>query len=420
MKRYLSILLALLLALGMLTGCGGSKTGSEPESEPTDSPEPAVTAAPADTTAPADGESEETSPTDGEPEQAVPSTYEDFTAAIQKARTAIEPDTVIATVNGAPLTWKMFYYFIAGDLQEVYYYLGSLPADFGEEVLEETSWNRYFIDSALNQSLYYLIADVKAEEFGAELSEEQLGSVDSYWKEMEERFGGEEALNEELDAACLDRELFSSLILGNEKLNALMDTLYGPDGGKRSEEEILAWAAEKGDVRTKHVLWSFLDESGAALDDEGKAALKTRLEEVLAGLKELEGDPEALEKRFDELMTAESADPGGLARFPAGYTYTAGTMVAAFEDAAFALKDHELSELVETSYGYHILLGLPLNVDGLTMDQDANTGEYMTLRQSAANDLFSSRLVEWIDTAEIKWSEGFEDLDLNTVFHGES
>ena len=119
-------------------------------------------------------------------------------------------------------------------------------------------------------------------------------------------------------------------------------------------------------------------------------------------------------------MAAESADPGGLANFPAGYTYTAGTMVAAFEEAAFALKDHELSGLVETSYGYHILLGLPLNVDGLTMDQDANTGEYMTLRQSAANDMFTSRLVEWIDTAEIVWSEGFEELDLNTVFHGES
>ena len=381
MKRYLSSLLASVLALGLLAGCGGNRDAAAPTEEPTASPEPVVTAAPAEETAPAGGESEPSSS----------ASYEEFTAAIQKARTAFEPDTVVATVNGAPLTWKMFYYFIAGDLQEVYYYIGSLPADFGEEVLEGTSWNRYFIESAQNQSLYYLLANVKADELGAALSEEQLG-----------------------------RELFSALILGNEKLNALMDTLYGLDGGKLSEEEILAWAAEKGYVRTKHVLWSFLDESGAALDDEGKAALKARLEEVLAGLRELEGDPEALEKRFDELMAAESADPGGLANFPAGYTYTAGTMVAAFEEAAFALKDHELSGLVETSYGYHILLGLPLNVDGLTMDQDANTGEYMTLRQSAANDMFTSRLVEWIDTAEIVWSEGFEELDLNTVFHGES
>ena len=191
MKRYLSSLLASVLALGLLAGCGGNRDAAAPTEEPTASPEPVVTAAPAEETAPAGGESEPSSS----------ASYEEFTAAIQKARTAFEPDTVVATVNGAPLTWKMFYYFIAGDLQEVYYYIGSLPADFGEEVLEGTSWNRYFIESAQNQSLYYLLANVKADELGAALSEEQLGRVDSYWQEMEERFGGEEALNRELDAA---------------------------------------------------------------------------------------------------------------------------------------------------------------------------------------------------------------------------
>ena len=407
MKKWLSILLALTLALGLLTGCGTAKQEAQPEptaeptAEPTDAPETSAEAGTGDDAADAQA------------------AYDAFTAAVQKGRTFVDPDTVIATVNGAPLTWRMFYYFIAGSLQEIYYYIGSMPEDFNEEILEETSWNRYFTDSALNQSLYYILANLKAEELGAELSEEQLGRVDEYWGEMVERYGGEEVLIEELEAACLDKDLFEYLILSNEKFNALMAQLYGLEGEKLSEGDVLAWAAEKGYVRTKHVLWSFLDETGASLDDEGKEALKARLEGVLAELKELEGDPEALEKRFDEIMTSESADPGGLQSFPAGYTYTAGTMVASFEEAAFALKDYELSDLVETDYGYHILLGLPLNTDGLTMDQDANTGEYMTLRQSAANDLFTARLVEWIDTAEVAWTDGFEDLDFNTVFYGE-
>ena len=403
MKKWLSILLALTLALGLLTGCGtaGQEEQPEPTAEPTAAPE---TTAEAGT---------------GEDAADAQAAYDAFTAAVQEGRTFVDPDTVVATVNGAPLSWKMFYYFIAGSLQEIYYYIGSMPEDFNEEILEGTSWNRYFTESATNQSLYYILANLKAEELGAELSGEQLGRVDEYWSEMVERYGGEEALTEELAAACLDKDMFEYLILSNEKFNALMAQLYGLEGEKLSEGDVLAWAAEKGYVRTKHVLWSFLDESGASLDDEGKEALRARLEGVLAELKELEGDPEALEKRFDEIMTTESADPGGLQSFPAGYTYTAGTMVASFEEAAFALKDYELSELVETDYGYHILLGLPLNVDGLTMDQDANTGEYMTLRQSAANDLFTARLVEWIDTAEVVWTDGFEDLDLNTVFHGE-
>ena len=85
----------------------------------------------------------------------------------------------------------------------------------------------------------------------------------------------------------------------------------------------------------------------------------------------------------------------------------------------FALGDYELSDPVETDYGYHILLGLPLEPDGLTMDQDANTGEYMTLRQTAANELFNRQLVEWIDSAQVEWAEGYEDLDFNALFHGE-
>ena len=43
----------------------------------------------------------------------------------------------------------------------------------------------------------------------------------------------------------------------------------------------------------------------------------------------------------------------------------------------------------------------------------------MTLRQTAANELFNRQLVEWIDSAQVEWAEGYEDLDFNALFHGE-
>ena len=92
-------------------------------------------------------------------------------------------------------------------------------------------------------------------------------------------------------------------------------------------------------------------------------------------------------------------------------------MVTEYEDAAFALGDYGLSEVVETSYGYHILLRLPLLADGMTMDQDSGTGAYMTLRQSAANDMFNTALTGWINDAEVVWtSPEFEQLDFNALF----
>ena len=91
-------------------------------------------------------------------------------------------------------------------------------------------------------------------------------------------------------------------------------------------------------------------------------------------------------------------------------------MYEVFEEAAFALEEYGLSEIVESQSGYHIILRLPLLPEGHTLDQNANTGAYMTLRESAANDLFSTELAGWIRDAQVVWTPGFEDLDLNELF----
>ena len=135
-----------------------------------------------------------------------------------------------------------------------------------------------------------------------------------------------------------------------------------------------------------------------------------------AELAALSGDDAALEARFDEIMTSDTSDPG-VDNFPMGYTFTKNTMVTEYEDAAFALADYGLSEVVETSYGYHILLRLPLTADGMTMDQNSSTGEYMTLRQTATNERFNGDMTEWINNAQVVWADpAFENLDFNALF----
>lgn len=62
---------------------------------------------------------------------------------------------------------------------------------------------------------------------------------------------------------------------------------------------------------------------------------------------------------FDKLMTEYCEDPG-IQTNPDGYVFTYGEMVPEFEETAFALKEGEISDIVETDYGYHIIKKEPL------------------------------------------------------------
>lgn len=57
---------------------------------------------------------------------------------------------------------------------------------------------------------------------------------------------------------------------------------------------------------------------------------------------------------FDELISKYGQDPG-MNSSPNGYYFTKGMMVKEFEDAAYALSEGQISDIVKTDYGYHII-----------------------------------------------------------------
>ncbi len=90
-------------------------------------------------------------------------------------------------------------------------------------------------------------------------------------------------------------------------------------------------------VRIRHILVR-LDEPNA------KQVAEQILEELKAGAS------------FEELAKARSKDPGSAAKGGDLGLVTRGRMVKPFEDAAFKLgKAGELSEVVESNFGYHII-----------------------------------------------------------------
>lgn len=96
-------------------------------------------------------------------------------------------------------------------------------------------------------------------------------------------------------------------------------------------------------VRARHILVAVKPN---ATEDEKKAA-KKKADELLEKAKKGED--------FATLASEHSDDPGSKAKGGDLGFFTTGSMVGKFEQAAYALKPGEISEVVETEFGYHII-----------------------------------------------------------------
>jgi len=100
-----------------------------------------------------------------------------------------------------------------------------------------------------------------------------------------------------------------------------------------------------GNIRASHILISYKGASRSTATrskEEARKLAEQILERIRAG--------ESFEKLARTYSDCPSAEKGGDLGF-----FKRGRMVKAFEDAAFALKPGELSGIVETQFGYHII-----------------------------------------------------------------
>jgi peptidyl-prolyl cis-trans isomerase C len=130
-------------------------------------------------------------------------------------------------------------------------------------------------------------------------------------------------------------------------------------------------------IEARHILLK-LD---PAAEPARRAERRKRIEEILAEARK-GTDFAALAKKYSEDATAAAG--GNLGHF------ARGRMVKAFEDAAFALKSGEISGVVESPFGYHIIK-LESRDPGSTVTEAEASGrvrEYLLAvqRQKAAKD----------------------------------
>ena len=412
MKKLIAVIAALSLLLCVFAGCGKSKVeyydGEETEAaSATAAEEPAT-------------------------EAAEESAAGEIPVSIGQGGTGFETfpaDMVVATINGDEVTWMEYHYWLD------YYtrYVNSLASQYGLVIsdwdghdLSETDTNaEVIIQNAQMAITEDHVVRLEAEKLGIEFDDADKAEIaDLYARNADSIVGDGDgtATDEEMavfDAYMtsemnIDQEFFEKLVSISLLSQKLFTAQYGEAGENYSDEDTLAFADDNGIMAAKHILLATIDtDTREALSDEEIAEKRQRAEDLYAELSALVADAEALEKRFDEL-TAEYTDDNGYAAYPDGYVFSEGEMVQQFEDAVKAMEVGALSEIVESDYGYHIILRIPVDPDGI-IGTDSN-GNDVTLRYAAATRQFSAQLAAWEDAAEIVWSEGFETPDMAVIF----
>ena len=125
--------------------------------------------------------------------------------------------------------------------------------------------------------------------------------------------------------------------------------------------------------------------------DKDKAAAKAKAEDILAQLRK---SP----KSFEALAMKYSQDPSGAKGGDLG-TFGRGAMVKPFEDAVFGMKVGQISDLVESEFGYHII-----RLDGIS----GQNNSFTSLKLQIKGEL------SW-QKAQAKYAELADDFS-NTVY----
>ena len=163
----------------------------------------------------------------------------------------------------------------------------------------------------------------------------------------------EELFNQQIKAMGLTIEQFRTQVREQAICEQVLDrelrtkqTVTDEQARKFFEDNAVKFDAPE-QVRAAHVLLSTRDQaSGGELTDEQKKEKKAVAEKVLTRAKAGE-DFGKLAKEFSE--DPGSKDNGG------EYTFPRGQMVPEFEAAAFSMNTNQVSDIVTTQFGFHII-----------------------------------------------------------------
>ncbi len=236
-------------------------------------------------------------------------------------------------------------------------------------------------DDVVNYYVRELLLDYAAEAYNVSVTDEEVAEQLDLAKSQ---FESDEAWAAALEASNLTEETYMEEVIRpnllQQKLSAELETQESAGAEPVDEDaQVLELANANADYidgakRSSHILFLTKDENGNDLSAEQKAELREEAEDLLAQL-------QAGEIEFADAAAQHSDDSSSTSGGDVGYDKLGGGFVTAYQDALDELSVGEMSGVVETDYGYHIIL--------CTDELSVPAGGYTSVDQIPA-DLLSS------------------------------
>ena len=325
----------------------------------------------------------------------------------------IAGDTVVATVGDIEITAAELLYhaaYMSDDMAGYYAQFGVAEMPWTTEMEDGVTMSSAILADALaSASLYAILPEVAADN-DISVSDADMKTLEEFLTELEAQLGSADAVTLALWQEPLNAELYNELFVGGALFSSLSNKFFGEgtDGYPTDAESIAHAEDELGFYKAKHILIKTVDTDkpdGAggfeALDEETLAKQTALANDIVKQLTE-STDPGTL---FDELMVAhtQDTDAAGKPNGPDGYVAQPGEMVAPFEEGAKALENGEISGLVESVFGYHIIMRLPLEMDEAFRNPIIVTG-------------MSDLQAEWLKEYPTTTNEAYDTLDMSTFY----
>lgn len=303
-------------------------------------------------------------------------------------------EPVIMTVNGDPVHTDEFRAYLKYNkmyMENMLGYYGYDDSVWTDEQMGNTMVGQLFT-MAEQQATYVRILNEEFHNLNLKLTREERENTAQQKREQIEQMGGQDMFDAWLESLDYTMPIYDNTLAASAYSVAIEQAYYGENGSKTTTQEILDKFNETY-LCAKHILIQSIDGSGNELTGDALAQAQKKAEEALERVKAGED--------FDALIQEYNEDPG-MEMYPEGYVFTEGDMVDEFYQAAKALEPGQTSqELVQSSYGWHIIQREPLTEEQMT---DAIRSQ---LIMEITGKTFDQEIDELMATADIQREDSY-------------